>query len=95
MFKHFEPIEQVFVDREQHLDWMTRALQRCKEKSVVLHLHGIGGIGKSSLIEHWKSSTDNVILLDFERTTDFFDCLDILAREIVLIGVAPRRFDIL
>ncbi len=48
VYKHYEAADDVFVDREEFIDWMKEALVRCKEKTVVLHLKGIGGIGKSS-----------------------------------------------
>ncbi len=60
MYKDFETLDDVFVDREEYLSWMDNALQRCKEKSPVMHLRGIGGIGKSSLLDHW---TKNIVLL--------------------------------
>lgn len=75
MYEHFEPVDRVFVDREEYLDWMTEALERCKERSVVLHLRGIGGIGKSSLLDHWKSTVDETIYLDCERHTKFYDSM--------------------
>jgi hypothetical protein len=53
MYERFDLSDQVFVDREDYLDWMDNALKRCKDQSVVLILRGIGGIGKSSLLEYW------------------------------------------
>ncbi|MHA1906816.1 MAG: hypothetical protein ACW98Y_05955, partial [Candidatus Thorarchaeota archaeon] len=42
VYERYEPSDRIFVDREEYLDWMQGALKRCKEKSVVLHLRGIG-----------------------------------------------------
>ncbi|MFW9804125.1 MAG: tetratricopeptide repeat protein [Candidatus Thorarchaeota archaeon] len=95
MYEHFEPVDRVFVDREEHLDWMTEALERCKEQSVVLHLRGIGGIGKSSLLDHWKSMINETIHLDCERYTEFYDRLNVIAKGAVHLGVNLRRFDVL
>ncbi len=95
MYEHFEPVDRVFVDREEYLDWMTEALERCRERSVVLHLRGIGGIGKSSLLEHWKSTIDDAIRLDCGQYTGFYDRLNIIAKGAVLLGVNLRRFDVL
>ncbi|MHA2380444.1 MAG: tetratricopeptide repeat protein [Candidatus Thorarchaeota archaeon] len=95
MYEHYEPTERVFVDREEHLDWMTEALERCKERSVVLHLRGIGGIGKSSLLDRWKSTIDETIYLDCERYTEFYDRLNVIAKGAVHLGVNLRRFDVL
>jgi hypothetical protein len=95
MYEHYEPTERVFVDREEHLDWMARALERCKEQSVVLHLRGIGGIGKSSLLDHWKSTIDETVRLDCEQYTEFYDRLNVIAKGAVLLGVNLRRFDVL
>ena len=95
MYERFEPSDRVFVDREEYLDWMAEALERCKEKSVVLHLHGIGGIGKSSLLDHWKSTIDETIRLDCEQYTDFYARLNVIAKGAILLGVNLRRFDVL
>ncbi|MHA2379422.1 MAG: tetratricopeptide repeat protein [Candidatus Thorarchaeota archaeon] len=95
MYEHYEPSERVFVDREEYLEWMAEALERCKERSVVLHLRGIGGIGKSSLLDHWKSTIDETIHLDCERYTEFYDRLNVIAKGAVHLGVNLRRFDVL
>ena len=95
MYKHFEPSEKIFVDREEYLDWMDEALKRCEEKSVVLHLRGIGGIGKSSLLEHWKKTVETSIVLDCQQYTEFYDRLNVIAKEVVLLGIPLRRFDVL
>ena len=44
MYKHFEASDRIIVNREEYLEWMDDALTRCKEKSVILHLRGIGGL---------------------------------------------------
>jgi tetratricopeptide (TPR) repeat protein len=95
MFKRFKPAEHVFVNREDYLDWMTRALKRCEDQSVVLHLRGIGGIGKTALLSHWKRSIEMSIFLDCSRFTDFYDRLDALAKGVVRLGIKLRRFDLL
>ncbi|UCH05781.1 MAG: tetratricopeptide repeat protein, partial [Candidatus Thorarchaeota archaeon] len=83
------------MDREEYLDWMAEALERCKEQSVVLHLRGIGGIGKSSLLDHWRSTIDETIRLDCEQYTEFYDRLNVIAKGAVLLGANLRRFDVL
>jgi len=95
MYEHYESTERVFVDREEYLEWMTKALERCKERSVVLHLRGIGGIGKSSLLDHWKNTIDETIRLDCEHYTEFYDRLNVIAKGAVLLGVNLRRLDVL
>jgi tetratricopeptide (TPR) repeat protein len=95
MYERYEPAEKVFVDREKNLDWMKNALTYCKDQSVVLHLRGIGGIGKSALIEHWNNCVEASILLDCSRVTDFFDRLNALAKGAVRLGISLRRFDLL
>ncbi|MHA2432764.1 MAG: tetratricopeptide repeat protein [Candidatus Thorarchaeota archaeon] len=95
MYERFEPSDRVFVDREEYLDWMSEALERCKERSVVLHLRGIGGIGKSSLLDHWKSTIDDTIRVDCEQYTDFYARMNVIAKGAVLLGVNLRRFDVL
>ncbi|MHA1904746.1 MAG: tetratricopeptide repeat protein, partial [Candidatus Thorarchaeota archaeon] len=95
MYKHFEASDRIFVNREEYLEWMDAALTRCKEKSVILHLRGIGGIGKSSLLNHWNSTIDSTVRLDCQQYTEFYSRLDILAKGAVRVGVNLRRFDIL
>ncbi|MHA1959552.1 MAG: tetratricopeptide repeat protein [Candidatus Thorarchaeota archaeon] len=95
MYRHFDPSDRIFVDREQYLEWMDEALKRCKDKSVVLHLRGIGGIGKSSLLNYWTSTIDSTVRLDCQQYIEFYSRLDILARGAVRVGLNLRRFDIL
>ncbi len=95
MYKRFEPSELVFVDREEYLEWMDEALKRCKDKPVVLHLRGIGGIGKSSLLDYWTNTIDSTIRLDCQQYSEFYSRLNILAKGVVLHGVRLTRFDVL
>ncbi|MFX1369793.1 MAG: hypothetical protein ACFFAY_14450, partial [Promethearchaeota archaeon] len=75
MYERFAPSERVFVGREEYLQWMDEALERCKEKSVVLHLRGIGGIGKSSLLDYWKRTVADTIPLDCQQHNEFYSRL--------------------
>ncbi|MFX1474230.1 MAG: tetratricopeptide repeat protein [Promethearchaeota archaeon] len=95
MFERFEPAERVFVNREEHLAWMADALGRCQDQSVVLHLRGIGGIGKTTLLEHWDRTVEASIFMDCSRVTEFFDRLDMLAKGAARLGIKLRRFDLL
>ncbi len=95
MYKRFEPSEQVFVDREEYLDWMSDALLRCKEKAVVLQLSGIGGIGKSALLDYWNRTIETTIRLDCRQHADFYSRLNVLAKGAVLLGLRLPRFDVL
>ncbi|MHA1943030.1 MAG: hypothetical protein ACW96M_01410, partial [Candidatus Thorarchaeota archaeon] len=95
MFKHYESSDKIFVDREEYIEWMDEALRKCKEQSVVLHLHGIGGIGKSSLLDYWTGTIESTIRLDCEQYSGFYDRLNILAKGAVFLGVKLDRFDVL
>ncbi len=95
MYKHYETSDDVFVDREEYIEWMDDALVRCKEKSVVLHLKGIGGIGKSSLLKHWIRTKERTVRVDCEHYTEFYNRLNVLAKAAVLQGVNLQRFDVL
>jgi tetratricopeptide (TPR) repeat protein len=95
MYERYQPIERIFVDREGYLEWMNDALIRSEKQSVVLHLRGIGGIGKTALIDHWQKSVGKSILLDCSQVIDFYDRLDSIARESVQLGFQLRRFDLL
>ncbi|MHA2379411.1 MAG: hypothetical protein ACXADS_09035 [Candidatus Thorarchaeota archaeon] len=53
MYEHFVPSERVFVDREEYIDWMDETLERCRRKSAVLHLRGIGETPRSSTSSHY------------------------------------------
>lgn len=83
------------MDREEYLEWMDEALKRCKDKSVVLHLRGIGGIGKSSLLDYWTNTIDSAIRLDCQQYSEFYSRLNILAKGAVLLGIRLPRFDVL
>ncbi len=83
------------MDREQYIGWMSDALKRCKDKAVVLHLHGIGGIGKSSLLDHWTSTLDTTIRLDCQQYRDIYTRLNVLAKGAALLGIRLQRFDVL
>lgn len=74
---------------------MTAALSRCQDQSVILHLRGIGGIGKTALLDHWKRSVETSIFMDCDRVTDFYDRLDTLAKGAVRLGIRLRCFDLL
>ncbi len=95
MYEHFQPSEQVFVDREEYLDWMSEALKRCRDQSVVLHLRGIGGIGKSALLNHWMNTVESAIRLDCLQYQDFYSRLNVLAKGAALLGIRLQRFDVL
>jgi tetratricopeptide (TPR) repeat protein len=83
------------VNREEYLEWMEQALQRCGNKSVVLHLRGIGGIGKSSLLDYWSKTIEPTIKLDCNQHIEFFGRLNVLARGAALLGVSLRHFNLL
>ncbi|MHA2314535.1 MAG: tetratricopeptide repeat protein [Candidatus Hermodarchaeia archaeon] len=95
MYERYTPSDRVFVDREEHLNWMMNALTRCQDKSIVLHLRGIGGIGKTALLNHWQNSVEASILLDCERITELYSRFDTLAKGAVQQGISLRRFDLL
>ncbi len=95
MYEHYEAPERIFVDREEYIQWMNDALKRCKTQSVILHLQGIGGIGKSSLLNYWTRNYTYTIRLDCQQYTEFYSRLDILAKGAVQVGVLLKRFDIL
>ncbi len=95
MYERFEPSERIFVDRVEYLKWMDQALARCQNKSVVLHLKGIGGIGKSSLLDHWANTIQTTIRVDCEQHSEFYDRLNIIAKGVTLQGVRLQRFDVL
>ncbi|MFX1369792.1 MAG: tetratricopeptide repeat protein [Promethearchaeota archaeon] len=95
MYAHFEPPERVFVGREDYIEWMNKALQRCKDKSVVMHLRGIGGIGKSSLLDYWTRTIDTTIRLDCDQYIDFYSRLNMIAKGAMRLGIELKRFDIL
>ena len=95
VYAHYEPSEELFVNREKQLDWMDNALTQCHDQSVILHLHGIGGIGKTALLEHWKHTIEASLLLDCNRITHLFDRLESIARNAAQLGIQLRRFDLL
>ncbi|MFW9793847.1 MAG: hypothetical protein ACFFEE_06090 [Candidatus Thorarchaeota archaeon] len=95
MYGDFEQTEQIFVDREEYIDWLKEAMERCQDRPVTLHLKGIGGIGKLSLLEYWMSTNESTVRLDCEPYTEVYQRLNMLAKDSVLIGVSLPRFDVL
>ncbi|MHA2424808.1 MAG: tetratricopeptide repeat protein, partial [Candidatus Thorarchaeota archaeon] len=95
MYEHYEQPERIFVDREEYLEWMDGALEKCSQETVVLNLCGIGGIGKSSLLDYWTRNLESTIKLDCNQHTEFYKRLNVLAKGARLQGVKLSRFDIL
>lgn len=95
MYKYYDSSDDVFVDREEYIEWMSEALQQCNDRAMILHLRGIGGIGKSSLLKHWRNTITDNIPLDCQQYTEFYDRLNTLAKGAVLIGLQLQRFDVL
>ncbi|MFW9965265.1 MAG: tetratricopeptide repeat protein [Candidatus Sifarchaeia archaeon] len=95
MYEHYKPAQQIFVDREEYLSWMEYALKSCRDKSLVLHLKGIGGIGKSTLLNYWTRTIEKTVRLDCQQYTEFYSRLDVIAKGAVRIGINLKRFDIL
>ncbi|MGY5874829.1 MAG: tetratricopeptide repeat protein [Candidatus Thorarchaeota archaeon] len=95
MYKRFETSDRIFVDREEYLDWMNHALKGCKEQPALLHIRGIGGIGKSSLLEYWQGTIESNVLLNCEQHTSLFSRLNFIARGVARLGVKTERFDLI
>ena len=95
MYEQFESTERIFVDREEYLQWMVDAQNRCGHQSVVLNLRGIGGIGKSSLLDHWSRNLENTIRLDCDQYLEFYTRLNVIAKNASQLGVKLNRFDVL
>lgn len=95
MYEYYKPSERVFVNRAEELQWMEDALRRCKRRSVIHHIYGIGGIGKSALFNYWDETFEPSILVDCSRYVDFYERLDVIARRTVQLGMKLERFDIL
>ncbi|MHA2142594.1 MAG: hypothetical protein ACXADF_13585 [Candidatus Thorarchaeota archaeon] len=93
MYEHFRSSERVFVDREEHLDWMSEALKQCNQKIIVLYLHGIGGFGRSSLLDHWALSIEATIRFDCNRYTEFYSRLNMIAQRAMRFGVLLSSAD--
>jgi tetratricopeptide (TPR) repeat protein len=95
MYEQFEPTERIFVDREEYLQWMDDAQKRCGNQSVVMNLRGIGGIGKTSLLDYWSRTLQNTIRLNCDQYTDFYSRLNIISKRASQLGVKLSRFDVL
>ncbi|MGY5853852.1 MAG: tetratricopeptide repeat protein [Candidatus Thorarchaeota archaeon] len=95
MYKRFETTDRIFVNRERYLDWMDTALTRCRERPALLHIQGIGGIGKSSLLEYWQRTIPTNVLLNCEQHTSLYARLNFLARGVSRLGIKTERFDLL
>jgi tetratricopeptide (TPR) repeat protein len=67
----------------------------CSDSNVLVHIHGVGGIGKSWLLKHWSMEFDNSVLIDCRVHGDFYSRLNQLAAKIRSLGVDLPRFDTL
>ena len=94
LYDKFEATERIFVDREEYLQWMDEAQKRCMQKSVVMNLRGIGGIGKSSLLDYWTRNLQNIIRLNCDQYPEFYTRLNIIAKSASQLGIKLNRFDI-
>ncbi|TFG99323.1 tetratricopeptide repeat protein [Candidatus Thorarchaeota archaeon] len=87
--------ENCVVDRNEWLNWMIEALNSCSNSNVLIHIHGVGGIGKSTLLKHWKKVYNNSLLIDCKAHGDFYARLDRLASEFNRLDIKLPRFDTL
>ncbi len=87
------PWTREFVDRQECLDWMKNAIETCANKSIVMHLYGIGGIGKSRLLKHWHDLYDGCILIDCAKLETPYSRLNHFARSVEHLGQNLPRFD--
>ncbi len=88
-------LEEKCVDRNEWLKWMIEALNSCSNSNVLIHIHGVGGIGKSTLLKHWKKEYSNSLLIDCKIHGDFYARLERLASEFNRLDIKLPRFDTL
>ncbi|UCE09225.1 MAG: tetratricopeptide repeat protein [Candidatus Thorarchaeota archaeon] len=83
------------MDREDYIEWMKEALERCSHEKALLYIYGIGGIGKSALFRYWESSVTTDIFVDCGTHVDFFERIDAVAKGAQRLGIKLRRYDTL
>jgi len=90
-----ESWQREFVGRVDLRDWMTKSIENAKSTSIVCHIHGMGGIGKSSLLKFWNETIDGSVLIDCNLHPEIDSQVGYLVRNYKSRGLTFPRFDLL
>ena len=74
---------------------MIQSIESVKNRSIIRHIHGMGGIGKSSLLKYWNETIDDSVLIDCNLFTDVISQIGNLVRSYKSKGFSFPRFDLL
>ena len=83
-----------FADRTEYTDWVSELRTNHCDEGLTIFLHGIGGIGKSTLLlelSEWSSS----VLLECDQHLNFEDRLWDFARRLRTLGISTARYEML
>lgn len=87
--------KQRFVDRRDWIEWMNTAIAKCDKGNVTVHIYGVGMIGKTTLLQHWRDTLESTIYIDFSSYYDLHSRLNVVAEGIRYLGCEIPRFDLL
>ncbi|CAN5231762.1 hypothetical protein BH11MYX1_BH11MYX1_45250 [soil metagenome] len=100
--RHSMPVfagDTVFVGREAELEALHAAAKRATDRTVVVHVQGPSGVGKSALVRRFVEDVDAVVLAGrcFERESVPFKALDSLVDALTqhLRGMSRAQVDAL
>ena len=89
------PWQREFIGREDWRNWMVSSLETATTKSIIHHIHGIGGIGKSSLLRFWDQTIDQSVLIDCILQPDIDSQMSYLVRSLKNNGISFSRYELL
>ncbi|MFX0107617.1 MAG: hypothetical protein ACFE7R_04985, partial [Candidatus Hodarchaeota archaeon] len=88
-------IDRPFVGRSEYLEELDKMIRGLKGKTRIVHLRGIGGVGKTALLRHIKKKHFPAIGVDCEDYSDLLARIERLATEAANAGAEVPRFDLL
>jgi len=71
---------------------MVEIIGHCGEGYFLRHIHGIGSIGKTSLLQHWNRLFDYAIYIDCAESNDLISRIGRIGQGVQRLGIDAPRF---